>query len=92
MQRPNPGRYLPRPNRPLRSIKGVRLALLFRQLANGRIKVSFRSKGSVNVAELAQQFGGGGHQKASGASLEGSLHEVQVRVLEVARGTLAETD
>ena len=75
-----------------RSIRGVRLALLFRQLANGRIKVSFRSKGRVNVAELAEQFGGGGHRKASGASLEGSFHAVQERVLEVARRTLAETD
>ena len=75
-----------------RSIRGVRLALMFRQLANGRIKVSFRSKGRVDVAELAERFGGGGHQKASGASLEGSLHEVQERVLDVARRSLAETD
>src|SRR2546422_833801 len=55
-----------------RSIAGVRLALLFRQIASGRIKVSFRSMGSVDVAELAHQFGGGGHQKAAGAWLEGA--------------------
>src|SRR5213079_3648610 len=41
-----------------RSIAGVRLALLFRQIANGRVKVSFRSMGDVDVAELAQRFGG----------------------------------
>lgn len=74
-----------------RSIEGVRLALLFRRLANGRIKVSFRSMGSIDVAALAQQFGGGGHKRAAGASLEGSLHEVQERVLEIARTTLEET-
>ena len=74
-----------------RSIEGVRLALLFRGLANGRIKVSFRSMGSVDVAALAQQFGGGGHKRAAGASLEGSLNEVQERVLEIARTTLEET-
>src|SRR6266566_4648901 len=68
-----------------RSIAGVRLALLFRQLANGKVKVSFRSLGDVDVAELAQRFGGGGHRKAAGASLEGSLAEAQAEVLAAAR-------
>lgn len=68
-----------------RQIAGVRLALLFRQLANGRIKVSFRSMGSVDAAEIAQGFGGGGHRKAAGASAEGSLADVQEQVLEAAR-------
>jgi phosphoesterase RecJ-like protein len=68
-----------------RQIAGVRLALLFRQLANGRIKVSFRSMGNVDAAEIAQGFGGGGHRKAAGASAEGSLAEVHERVLEAAR-------
>ena len=71
-----------------RSIAGVRLALLFRQIANGRIKVSFRSMGSVDSAALAQGFGGGGHHKAAGASLEGSVAEVQERVLNAARRSL----
>src|SRR2546429_5869919 len=48
-----------------RSIAGVRLALLFRQIANGRVKVSFRSMGDVDVAELAQRFGGGRAGRAS---------------------------
>ncbi len=73
-----------------RSIKGVQLALLFRELANGRIKVSFRSVGEVNVAELAEQFGGGGHRKAAGASLEGVLSEAQELVLAAAREALNE--
>ncbi len=47
--------------------------------------------GSIDVAALAAQFGGGGHKRAAGASLEGSLHEVQERVLEMARNTLEET-
>jgi phosphoesterase RecJ-like protein len=72
-----------------RSIAGVRLALLFRQIANGRIKVSFRSMGSVDSAALAQGFGGGGHHKAAGASLAGSIAEVQERVLDAARGYLS---
>jgi phosphoesterase RecJ-like protein len=68
-----------------RSIAGVRLALLFRQIANGRIKVSFRSMGAVDVAELAHQFGGGGHRKAAGASFEGAMGEVEAKVLAAAR-------
>ncbi|HYK11506.1 MAG TPA: bifunctional oligoribonuclease/PAP phosphatase NrnA [Gemmatimonadales bacterium] len=68
-----------------RSIAGVRMALLFRQIAGGKVKVSFRSMGSVDVAALAHQFGGGGHAKASGASVEGPLADAQTRVLEAAR-------
>jgi phosphoesterase RecJ-like protein len=71
-----------------RSIVGVRLALLFREIANGRIKVSFRSVGEVDVMQLAETFGGGGHRKAAGASLEGALAEVQARVLTAARRAL----
>ncbi len=63
-----------------RSIQGVRLALLFRELANHRIKVSFRSVGGIDVAQLAESFGGGGHRRAAGASLEGTLADVQSRV------------
>lgn len=72
-----------------RSVQGVRLALLFRVLASGRVKVSFRSVGNVDVARLAAVFGGGGHRKAAGASLEGSLPAVQARILAAAREYLA---
>jgi phosphoesterase RecJ-like protein len=72
-----------------RSVQGTRLALLFRTLANGRIKVSFRSVGDVDVSAFATRFGGGGHAKAAGASLAGSLDEVQRDVLTAARRLLA---
>jgi phosphoesterase RecJ-like protein len=71
-----------------RSIADVRLALLFREIAGGRIKVSFRSVGDVDVAKLAERFAGGGHRKAAGASLEGTLADVQGRVLTAARELL----
>src|SRR5512145_1703981 len=64
-----------------RSIAGVRLALLFRHIGNGRIKISFRSMGEVDVAALAHQFGGGGHHRAAGASLPGSMADVEEKVL-----------
>lgn len=68
-----------------RSIEGVRMALLFREIAQGRIKVSLRSVGDVDVARFAKHFGGGGHTKAAGLSVEGSLPEVQAIVLAAAR-------
>jgi len=68
-----------------RSIAGVRMALLFRQIHQGRVKVSLRSVGNVDVAAFAKRFGGGGHTKAAGVSLEGSLAEVQEIVLAAAR-------
>lgn len=68
-----------------RSVRGVRLALLFRPMSAGRVKVSFRSVGKVDVSALARSFGGGGHTKASGAAITGSLDEVQQAVLEASR-------
>ncbi|HLG05628.1 MAG TPA: bifunctional oligoribonuclease/PAP phosphatase NrnA [Gemmatimonadales bacterium] len=68
-----------------RSIAGVRLALLFREISQDRVKVSLRSIGEVDVADFARPFGGGGHKHASGLSLSGTLPDVQARVLEAAR-------
>jgi len=72
-----------------RSISGVRMALLFREIAAGRVKVSLRSVGTVDVAEFARPYGGGGHTKASGLSMEGSLAHVQHEVLAAAREYLS---
>jgi len=63
----------------------VRMALLFRHIGSGRIKVSFRSMGEVDVAALAHQFGGGGHHRAAGASLPGTMADVEEKVLGAAR-------
>lgn len=71
-----------------RSIAGVRMALLFRHIGNSRIKVSFRSMGEVDVAALAHQFGGGGHHRAAGASLPGTMADVEEQVLTAARAFL----
>jgi bifunctional oligoribonuclease and PAP phosphatase NrnA len=68
-----------------RSIEGVRMALLFREISQGRVKVSLRSVGDVDVAAFAKPYGGGGHTKAAGLSIVGSLAEVQATVLRAAR-------
>jgi phosphoesterase RecJ-like protein len=72
-----------------RSVDGVRMALLFREISAGRIKVSLRSVGTVDVASFAKEFGGGGHTKAAGLAVVGSLAEVQATVLAAARQYLA---
>jgi bifunctional oligoribonuclease and PAP phosphatase NrnA len=71
-----------------RSIAGVRMALLFRELANGRIKVSLRSVGDVDVAAFAKPFGGGGHTKAAGVSVDGTMAQAQEIILAAARDYL----
>jgi len=68
-----------------RSVSGVRMAMLFREMSQGRVKVSLRSVGDVDVAAFAKPYGGGGHVHASGMSMVGSLAEVQERVLAAAR-------
>jgi phosphoesterase RecJ-like protein len=69
-----------------RSIMGTRMALFFRDLGHGKIKVSFRSTGDVDVNHFARRFGGGGHAKASGAMVAGTLEEVRDAVVEAAKG------
>jgi phosphoesterase RecJ-like protein len=65
----------------IRSIRGVEVALLFRELSPGRYKVSFRSKEVVDVNRLASRFGGGGHLRAAGSLLEGDIENVVSRVV-----------
>jgi len=67
-----------------RSVEGVELAILFREIAPQVIKVGFRSKTTMDVNQLAGRLGGGGHRKASGCVLLGSLEEVSKKVLAVA--------
>lgn len=73
-----------------RSISGTRLALFFRDLGHGKVKVSFRSTGDVDVNRFARNFGGGGHAKASGALIVGGLEEVRERVVDAAREFMSE--
>jgi bifunctional oligoribonuclease and PAP phosphatase NrnA len=68
-----------------RSIAGTRMALFFRDLGHGKVKVSFRSTGDVDVNRFARHFGGGGHAKAAGAMIPGTLEEVRETVVEAAR-------
>lgn len=63
-----------------RSIHGVEVSIFFREIKEGVYKVSFRSKGKVNVSSLAMAFSGGGHHNAAGCTLHGTLDEVRETV------------
>jgi phosphoesterase RecJ-like protein len=70
------------------SIKGVAVGLFFMEQPRGGVKVSLRSRSRVDVARLAEQFGGGGHRLASGAVLQSSLAEARTRVLAAVQDAL----
>lgn len=68
----------------LRSVEQIEIVLFLRQTSDGRIKLSARSKNDWNVNALARRFGGGGHVKASGATLEGPMEVAKKALLEAA--------
>ena len=70
------------------AIRGVRICLLFKELPDGRAKVSLRSKGTIDVHRVATAYGGGGHQNASGAVVEGPLESAVARVVADVRSLL----
>jgi len=72
-----------------RSIAGVEVGLLIREVSPGVCKIGFRSKGQVDVASLAAKLGGGGHKQAAGARLEGNLDQVTQRVVQMVREVIS---
>ena len=67
--------------RNLSCIRGIEAALLFKEIEGGKVKVSFRSTGRVDVMEVSRKFNGGGHRMASGAQIDGKLEEVMNAVV-----------
>jgi len=65
----------------LRATEGIEVAVLFKELPNGKIKVSLRAKGGLDVSRIARVFGGGGHLQAAGCLIPGKLQDVEARVL-----------
>ena len=67
----------------LRSVEGVKAAAFFEELPDGKVRLSLRSKdASFDACALCTRFGGGGHLMASGARIQGTLADVEARVLE----------
>lgn len=61
-------------------VEGVRAGVFLRELSTGSYRVSLRSKGAVDVASIAEALGGGGHQHASGCTMEGPLDQALERL------------
>ena len=76
----------------LTTIEGPRVAVLFIEQSDGNVKISWRALPGVNVSRIATSFGGGGHELAAGAMIEGSVQEVMDRVLNATFAALAEVD
>lgn len=65
----------------IKEIKGIDVACFIREIGEQKFKISMRSKGDVDVASVAHGFGGGGHQKAAGCIIEGTIDEVKNKLV-----------
>ena len=72
-----------------RSIRGVEVAAMFREVADGRLKLSLRSKNEVDVSAIAKQFGGGGHEHAAGCFMKPPLAKAKVVLEKVIKKVLS---
>jgi len=70
-------------------VSGVEAAVFLRELPEGRIRMSLRSKGRVNVAAIAGRLGGGGHENLAGCTVEGPLDRARDEILAELRHGLA---
>lgn len=64
-----------------RDIEGVEVSIFVRQKEENTYKISLRSSDKVNCSDVCLMFGGGGHPRAAGATIQGSLEQVKEKVL-----------
>ena len=67
-----------------RFIKKIEFSALVQEIDDNRFHVSLRSKGRIDVAQIAEGFGGGGHLSASGFNVAGTLESVKARLFQIA--------
>jgi bifunctional oligoribonuclease and PAP phosphatase NrnA len=72
------------------SIADVEVAAFLRELPEGRVRVSLRSKGHLDVATIAAALGGGGHETAAGLTMDGPLQRAMAEILEPLRSAVAD--
>lgn len=72
----------------LTTVSDALVSVLFVEQKNGSVKVSWRSVRGIDVAELANKFGGGGHVSAAGADIPGKLEDVRAAVLKETNNTV----
>jgi bifunctional oligoribonuclease and PAP phosphatase NrnA len=73
----------------LNTLSGAKILILLRETEiKNNIKISLRSKSKVNVNKIANIFGGGGHKKAAGCSIKGTISQAQEAILKETRKVL----
>ncbi len=72
----------------VRGVRGAEVGVLFREMETGKIRVSLRSRETVNVAEIASKFGGGGHRMASGCTLNAPLVQAEQTMIRAVQSAL----
>ncbi len=76
----------------LMTIEAAEITIIFVEQPGGKVKVSWRARSGLDVSAVASTFGGGGHELAAGAMLNGSTQDVVERVLQATRPALAGRD
>lgn len=76
----------------LRSTEGTEVTLLFKEIKPGEVKVSFRSKEYIDVNQVASEYGGGGHARAAGCTINGNVFDVKDTVVKKVEQYLAGGD
>ena len=74
----------------LNTVREARVAVILAEQGDGIIDVSLRSKPGVDVAAVAQAFGGGGHPQAAGCQVPGPLREVRERIVSALQAAVAQ--
>ncbi|MBI4231255.1 MAG: DHH family phosphoesterase [Planctomycetes bacterium] len=75
----------------VRTLRDAEISMLVKEVGPGRIKVSLRSRGAVDVAALLKPFGGGGHARAAGVTILEPLEVATAKILAAARKALGMT-
>lgn len=71
-----------------RSIHGVEVSAFLTQLEETHFRLSFRSRGNLDVSHIASSFGGGGHKNAAACTIDGTIPEIRDRVTEIVHGEI----
>jgi phosphoesterase RecJ-like protein len=75
-------------NLPL-TVKEVQAVVFFKEWEENQFRISLRSKGRIDVGEVAKQFGGGGHKNASGCTVSGNLASVRQQIIPLVQAAIA---
>ncbi len=71
-----------------RSIEAVEVSVLIKEKSSNEIRVNLRSKAYVDVSEIAAAFGGGGHKRAAGCTMKGSIEDVKDQLIDTIKNKL----